>query len=172
MGLGETSEGGDSPGRQLDRLIDGLDYPMFVVTTSHGDERAGCLVGFTTQASLDPPRLLVCLSVKNRTHRVARLASTLAVHRLRPDQHDLAALFGATTGDDVDKFSRCRWRQSVGGAPVLVDSPRWMVGTILERLDLGDHVGYLLEPVDSQASDDAPAMSFQQTRALSPGHPA
>jgi hypothetical protein len=52
---------------KFDEFIKGLDYPMFVVTTVAAGQRAGCLVGFTTQASIDPPRLLVCLSVENHT---------------------------------------------------------------------------------------------------------
>ena len=29
---------------------------MVVVTTAQGDERAGCLVGFHAQSSIEPPR--------------------------------------------------------------------------------------------------------------------
>ena len=43
----------------LDTFVGGLDYPMYVVTTRVGDDRAGCLVGFTTQTSIDPQRFLV-----------------------------------------------------------------------------------------------------------------
>ena len=40
-------------------FVSGLDYPMFVVTAAADGRRAGCLVGFTSQVSIDPPRLLV-----------------------------------------------------------------------------------------------------------------
>ena len=45
----------------FDRFVDGLDYPMFVVTVSDRTRRADCLVGFATQVSLDPARMLVVL---------------------------------------------------------------------------------------------------------------
>ena len=65
-----------------------LDYPMFVVTTASNGKRAGCLVGFTTQISIDPARFLVGLSVNNHTHQVAADASRLVVHLLAElDQH-------------------------------------------------------------------------------------
>lgn len=38
----------------LEALTAALDYPMFVVTVAAGGERAGCLVGFATQCSIDP----------------------------------------------------------------------------------------------------------------------
>ena len=52
---------------QFEELVATLDPPMFVVTARAGDERDGCLVGFATQCSIDPPRFFVCLSEKNRT---------------------------------------------------------------------------------------------------------
>jgi hypothetical protein len=57
-----------------------LDYPMFVVTVADAGtgERAGCLVGFATQCSINPFRFLVCLSRANRTHRVASRSEVLA----------------------------------------------------------------------------------------------
>src|SRR4051794_41781759 len=58
------------PAHAVHELIDELDYPMFIVTVAAGGERAGCLVGFATQCSINPPRFLVCLSDKNRTFRV------------------------------------------------------------------------------------------------------
>ena len=48
-----------------------LDFSMLVVTAFDGRERAGCLVGFSTQCSIDPPRYLVCISTANHTARVA-----------------------------------------------------------------------------------------------------
>lgn len=156
----------------FDRFVDGLDYPMFVVTTADGNARAGCLVGFATQASIDPPRILVCLSVKNHTQRVAQAASTLAVHLLTPHQRDIAALFGGTTGDHLDKFARCAWEPGPNGVPLLTESAGWTIGEILERIPLGDHVGYLIRPTSTRRHRPGPVLTFQQVRDLTPGHGA
>ena len=61
-------------------LVSDLDYPMFIVTACADGERAGCLIGFATQASMDPARFLVGLSQRNRTYRVGIRAQLLAVH--------------------------------------------------------------------------------------------
>src|SRR3954453_19462919 len=98
-------------------LIDELDYPMFIVAAAAGGERAGCLVGFATQCSIDPPRFLVCISVRNRTFRVARSAAGLVVHLVPEEAADLADLFGGQTGDEVDKFAQVTWSDGPGGAP-------------------------------------------------------
>ena len=154
----------------FDRLMGTLDYPMFIVTAAADGERSGCLVGFATQASIDPPRFLVGLSDKNRTYRVAREADTLAVHLLAADQEELAELFGGRTGDDVDKFARVDWRPGPGGAPVLADCPNWFEGRVLEQIDFGDHRGFLLEPLHVEVVGDLGDFTFHRARRIEPGH--
>src|SRR5690606_32330389 len=84
----------------FDALMAQSDPTVVVVTTTDGDERAGCLVGFHGQCGIDPPRYAIWLSKTNRTYRVGRDAATFAVHWIPDDRHDLAELFGGTTGDE------------------------------------------------------------------------
>lgn len=159
---------------EFDTFVEGLDYPVFVVTVAHEGQRSGCLVGFTTQVSIDPPRMLVCLSVENHTYRLATQASSLAVHVLGDEQHDLAELFGGATGDEVDKFRHTSWREGPGGVPLLDDCPRRTVGRVLERHAFGDHVGFLLEPVALEAESNRPEqpLTLHDVADVEPGHPA
>ncbi|MBU9767330.1 flavin reductase family protein [Mycobacterium sp. TNTM28] len=146
---------------------------MCVVTVQADDRRAGCLVGFTTQASIDPPRFLVGLSKQNHTLAVAKTAGHLGVHLLGRDALDLARLFGGETGDEIDKFARCRWHTGPAGAPILDAAPAWFVGAILDRFDLGDHVGYLLNPVAGLAPEQAQRwVELSDVADLEPGHEA
>lgn len=155
----------------LDDFVEGLDPPVFVVTAYDGTERSGCLVGFASQVSIDPPRFLVCLSTANHTYRVARGSQHLAVHVLaRPDE-DLAVLFGGETGDEIDKFARCQWREGPGGVPLLSDAARHLVGRVVDRVPLGDHVGHLLEPVSVVAGRDA-SLHLGDVEQIDAGHPA
>jgi flavin reductase (DIM6/NTAB) family NADH-FMN oxidoreductase RutF len=157
-----------------EEFVVGFDYPMFVVTTVDPvtETRAGCLVGFATQSSIDPFRLLICLSRQNFTYRVAETATFLAVHVIGEDDEELIRLFGGETGDEIDKFTRCAWRPGPGGVPLLSSSPRRFVGRILERFDLGDHVGFLLAPEEVQIDDEADPLGFQEMPDVEPGHPA
>ncbi len=153
-------------------LTAALDYPMFVVTTAAGGRRAGCLVGFATQCSIDPARFLVCLSRRNHTCRVAAEAELLAVHVLGREQRALAELFGTETGDDVDKLARCAWTEGPSGTPLLDDCPNRFLGRVLDRFPAGDHLAFLVEVVDARSPDPGPLLTFQSVRDLEPGHPA
>jgi flavin reductase (DIM6/NTAB) family NADH-FMN oxidoreductase RutF len=156
----------------FNELVGELDYPMYLVTTRAGEELAGCLVGFATQCSIDPPRFLICLSDKNRTYRVAREAEALAVHFVPSTAEHLAELFGGETGDDVDKFARCEWREGPAGLPILDECDNWFAGAILACHQLGDHVGFLLEPIESHTGTPLDEFTFHRARRIDAGHEA
>ena len=149
-------------------LVAGLDYPMVIVTCPG----SGCLVGFATQCSIDPPRYLVCISKVNHTHDLALASEALAVHLLDEDDRSLASVFGELTGDEVDKLALVAWREGPGGVPVLDDAAGWFAGKVRERVDLGDHTGFVLEPFDGVKRRWSRQLSFQTVKGLEPGHPA
>jgi flavin reductase (DIM6/NTAB) family NADH-FMN oxidoreductase RutF len=157
----------------FDRLVGMLDYTMFVVTTQADGHPSGCLVGFATQTSMHPQRFLAGLSRNNHTCPVAARSEYLAVHVLERRHIDLARLFGGETGDQVNKFDHCSWRTGPEGMPILDDAVAWFVGKTLERIDLGDHIGYLLAPVTGEAAESSERLvSFPDVADLKPGHEA
>lgn len=148
-----------------------LDFPMIIVTTFSGGERAGCLVGFSTQCSIKPPRFLFCSSELNHTFRVLQKADAAAVHILSSEQRELAELFGEKTGDELDKFAQCEWREGPLGVPVLDQCPNWFVGKIIQRHMVGDHQAIVLEPIEADSCEECKAlMLFSSVRDMKPGH--
>jgi flavin reductase (DIM6/NTAB) family NADH-FMN oxidoreductase RutF len=157
----------------FDEIVATLDAPMIIVTVAAGDERDGCLVGFSTQCSIHPARYAVFISKLNRTSEIAARADTLVVHFLRPENMPLAELFGEETGDEVQKFDRCSWRPGPAGVPVL-DGCDWIAGTVRDRIDTGDHILHLLD-VSSEGQVTTPRtgqLGFQAVRGMKAGHPA
>ena len=157
--------------KDFEELAGHLDYPMYVVTAVADGERAGCLVGFGSQCSIDPPRFMIFVSDKNHTHRVALRASLLAVHVVPEDAEDLARLFGEETGDEIDKFERCEWEPGPHGVPLVSRCGDRFVGSVLERRPVGDHTAFLLEPVDVSTGGGA-FFPFRRAQEFEPGHEA
>jgi flavin reductase (DIM6/NTAB) family NADH-FMN oxidoreductase RutF len=155
------------------RFVGAADFPMDIVTAAAGGEADGALVGFAMQCSIQPEQFLAGMSVANHTTKIAERAETLAVHLIPESRRDLAELFGGTTMDDgVDKLGRVDWTAGPGGAPVLADLPSHLVGRIRARVDWGgDHVGYVLDPVETAFGDDGPWLCFEQAKTIEPGHP-
>ncbi|MFJ5548107.1 flavin reductase family protein [Streptomyces sp. NPDC093225] len=159
----------------FDRFGDLLDYPVYVVTAAADGDLAGCLVGFASQCSIDPPRFVVWLSVANRTYRVALRCEHLAVHVLDAAGHGLAALFGGRSGDLVDKFEHVAWDpRGAEGTPVLREAAGWFVGRVRGHCPGGDHVGFLLDVVDvgPAAGSRGGLLAFSDVDDVRAGHPA
>ena len=154
----------------FEKLVASLDYPVYVVTTAADGDRSGCLVGFSTQCSIKPPRFLACISKKNHTFPVAERAEAMVVHILDKDDKDTAELFGGETSDEVDKFDQTAWRPGPHGIPVVEACDRWFAGRIIDTIDLGDHQGFVLEPIDVEVDDTDDQLTFQDAKDIEPGH--
>jgi flavin reductase (DIM6/NTAB) family NADH-FMN oxidoreductase RutF len=156
---------------EFDDVVAALDPPMVVVTVAATGEVDGCIVGFHSQSSINPPRYTVWLSKENRTYRLAVEATHLAVHRVTADQHALAELFGGTTGDDIDKFSGVVWEPGAGGVPLLSEVADRFAGEIVLQVDVdGDHVAFVLDPVEAIAGDSKPSLRLSEASDVDPGH--
>jgi flavin reductase (DIM6/NTAB) family NADH-FMN oxidoreductase RutF len=157
----------------FDGFVAALAGALVVVTVACDDERAGCLVGFHCQCSIDPPRYAVWLSKANHTYRVALHAELLAVHLLTADDHDVAARFGGETGDAVDKFAGCAWTPGPGGVPLLDRLPRRVVGRKHTVLDDGsDHVCVVLTPLSAAGAAPFAPLRLSMVTDVEPGHAA
>lgn len=159
----------------FDELMARLDPPMIVVTTVAGDERAGCLVGFHSQAGMAPDKFAVWISKANHTYAVASRAGHFAVHFLHDDQRDLAELFGTTCSAEIDKFERCAWTAGPGGVPVLDDCTDRVVGTKDSFVDSGtDHVCLIIDPSEAHvgAGEFLQPLRLSDVTDLEPAHAA
>jgi len=146
--------------------------PVYIATAFADGRRAGCLVGFASQVSMDPERFLVCISRANATFPVAMAAARLGVHALTEHERGLAELFGGETGDEVDKFAHCDWEPAEDGTPILSACPTWFVGRIVDRFDLGDHVGCVVEPEQWHGGGPIVQLTERDLGEVEPGHPA
>jgi len=50
--------------------------------------------------------------------------------------------------------------------PILTECPNWFVGTVLERLPLGDHVGFVLDPQEVQLEVPQAEFTFHRARRV------
>lgn len=154
-------------------LVAQLDPAMAVVTTSSRQERAGCLIGFHAQCSIEPNRYVVWLSKANHTLRVGVHARHFAVHFLGQSDLELARLFGTTSGDEVDKFAHCDWSSGATGVPLLRSCPNWFTGDKVALLDEGsDHVCVVLQPTAVATTAGLQPLRLSQVAHLRPGHEA
>jgi flavin reductase (DIM6/NTAB) family NADH-FMN oxidoreductase RutF len=155
----------------LHAITTSLDAPLIVVTAAEGRERAGCLVGFHAQSSIDPQRYCVWLSKANYTYRLAQRSTHLAIHFLTALDLPLAERFGTLTGDITDKFAGLPVSRGPGGVPLLDQCPHWLAVRRTALLDEGgDHVCVITEPVNMHSSGPFEPLRLSRAGHLVPGH--
>jgi flavin reductase (DIM6/NTAB) family NADH-FMN oxidoreductase RutF len=154
-------------------LIADVNPALIVVTTARNGERAGCLVGFHAQSSIEPAKYCVWLSKANHTFRVGQRSSHLVLHMLTSDDLRLAEHFGTLSGDDVDKFADLDVAIGAGGAPVLRQCPNRIVLRRTTMLDEGgDHVCAVGEVLEVAHGGPFEPLRLSQAAHLPPGHGA
>ena len=160
-------------GDDFGQLMASLDPPLVVVSTMAEDERAGCLVGFHVQSSIDPEHYCVWLSKANHTYRVGLRASHFAVHFLTDADHDVAERFGTVSGEDTDKFAGLEVDLDPYGVPLLRSCPNRLS---LERIALlddgGDHVCLTTRVTEVHTGGPFTPLRVSDANDLDPGHEA
>jgi flavin reductase (DIM6/NTAB) family NADH-FMN oxidoreductase RutF len=152
-------------------IAESLNAGLIVLTAAYRGERSGCLVGFHTQCSIDPPRYAVWLSKLNHTYRVAAVADHVAIHFLGRHDRDLAELFGGTTGDTRDKFEDVDWVEGPHGVPLLSRCQTRVVARRASYIDDGsDHVCMVCEPLEIESQLFEPFRLLDAV-GIEPGHP-
>jgi flavin reductase (DIM6/NTAB) family NADH-FMN oxidoreductase RutF len=115
-----------------------------VVTTSGPDgEPIGMTANAFTSVSLDPPLVLVCVARSASTFAAMEQARTYAVHVLHDGQDAISMRFACSAADGIEKFSEIEWYRADSGLPLLDDALARLECTIVDRVEMGDHVGYV-----------------------------
>lgn len=161
------------PVGDLEPFFERVDYPYYLLTVRAPDEEmSGCLAGFVTQCSIDPPNFLTCVSRLNHTLGVAVRSSAMGLHLLGQDQLDMARLFGEETGDTVDKFASVDWHIGTTGAPLLADVAIALEATILGHFSVGDHEAFVVRAVRAAEGPGVGLLTHRSSPTLHPGHPS
>ena len=139
-----------------------IPYGLFVVTASHGGEISGACINWVTQASFQPP--LVVLGLKNDSHTLAHVKAggAFAVNVLATGQKDLAYSFFKPTTVDGNKLSGYEFETGGTGAPLLLDAPAWCECKLAEVVEGGDHTVVVAEVVEAGVRRESAPLTLSE----------
>lgn len=159
------------PRNAFDDLMGSANAALLVVTTAVDDVRAGCLVGYHAQASMDPQHYSFWLSKANYTYRAGLLATHFAVHFLTEHDHDLAEHFASRSGQDTDKFADIAVETGAHGLPYVTALPNRMVVERISILDDGgDHVCVTARVIDAESDGHFTPLRLTDISDVKPAH--
>lgn len=94
-----------------------------IVTTAHGDMRAGLTVSSLCSVCAEPPLILACVQQDNEFCEIVDTARVFAINLLTQHQIALSNEFaGLGEHPDADRFRLGDWQTLATGAPILADA--------------------------------------------------
>ncbi len=115
-----------------------LHYGVYVVTAREGEAYSGALITWLSQASLEPPLVMMALRKDSKIYELLRTSGQGVVHILAEGQKDLAADFFKATKVEDGKLNGHPFRLEAG-LPVLTEVQWYFRFEAREWAKGGDH---------------------------------
>jgi len=131
-------------------------YGLYVITVATDTARNAMVASWVTQASYDPPRVLVGIKKSRLTHELLEHVNTFGLMIVQQGKEkELPSL----KGDDPEKkFVGRDVETRESGIPLFPEFLWSMELTLVDRFDAGDHTFFLGEITDARkTADGAPA---------------
>jgi flavin reductase (DIM6/NTAB) family NADH-FMN oxidoreductase RutF len=114
-----------------------------VLTTRLQEDGVDQMIGITASSfssvSLEPARVLVCVSRRLHTHGVIERSGNFAVNILGTDHLEWGMRFAGMIPEVEDRFAGIDWTTAVTGAPILPGVSGWVDCRLAHAYDGGDH---------------------------------
>ncbi|MSR19233.1 MAG: flavin reductase [Phycisphaerales bacterium] len=125
-------------------VLDLVPAGRFLLSSAHGETRAGVIVRFVQQCAVSPPMIFVALEKGQPLSPVIRDSRIFAVCPLHPDDRSTVSLFERKHDHGSDPFLGVPMLRSVGGAPVPMKAMGYIDCELIRHMDIdSDHEVYV-----------------------------
>ncbi len=131
-----------------------------VVTASDGERISGMTVSAFSSVSLDPPLVLVCLSLGRSTTELVAAKGWYGVNVLSEDQAALSERFAFI--DPLERFDGVTWAFGPNGTPLLEGTIGSLECRVTQTHAAGDHQVVIGEVVFAATSPGLPVVYTQR----------
>jgi flavin reductase (DIM6/NTAB) family NADH-FMN oxidoreductase RutF len=139
-----------------------IPYGLFVLTAAKGDQVSAGTVNWVTQASFEPPLVVVGVKTDAAGHALIKETRAFALNILGKGQQAMAFTFFKPAEKKDQTISGEPYRAGKTGAPILTNTPAYVECMLESTVEMGDHsifVGKVVEAGVAKApegrADDA-----------------
>jgi flavin reductase (DIM6/NTAB) family NADH-FMN oxidoreductase RutF len=140
-----------------------INYGIYVLTSKHGDEIAVGTVTWLSQASFEPPLVMVGIKKDSSLYRVMKKSKSCVIHILGKDQKDLAKNFFKPAKVEGDQISGTTVVIGKTGSPILLDPPAFFECSMITSIDKGDHSIFVNEVVEAGITKEDEPLVMRDT---------
>lgn len=146
-----------------------IPYGLYVLTARSGDEGdiapgvSAATVSWLSQASFDPPRIVIVLGKDSAIWQRVRDAGTFVVNVMGTGQKKVASTFFRHVELDGNTLGGVAFHTGTTGAPILDEAPAYLECRVAQTLDTGDHTLFLADIVEAGVQSDLAVLSLAET---------
>jgi len=138
-----------------------------VVCSALGENRHGMTISSFTSLSLVPPRILISVDKRTRSHQLITESRSFCVTLLNAEQEGISRSFAGEVSEAEDRFKGIDWMESRKGNPIISGGLAYFDCEIRESIDSGSHTIFIGEVVDAgkpdgQLENQQPLIYFNQ----------
>ena len=144
------------------RLLRSFTYGLFWVTSEHAGERGVFTANWVSQASFDPPLLMLSVEKASSTLSLIRASGRFVIGAFRSDQRELAGNLGrpkSRVGDKIASLDLSVVPLESGGM-ALADSLGALACQVQSESDAGDSVVFIAEVVEARVLGDGEPLTM------------
>jgi flavin reductase (DIM6/NTAB) family NADH-FMN oxidoreductase RutF len=127
-----------------------IPYGLYVLTAQSKDgARTAATVNWVTQASFEPPLVVVGVKADSHAKAVIDSSGSFALNILGKGQQGIAYGFFKSVESDDQQIGGQAYRPGATGAPILQATPAFVECRVLETFERGDHAIVVGEVVEA-----------------------
>lgn len=126
-----------------------IPYGLYVLTAEGPDGVAAATVNWVTQASFQPPLVVVGVKADSSAHAVIKREGRFALNVLGKGQGDVAYKFFKPATRDGDTIGGEAVTRGANGAPLLASAAATVECTLVATVEKGDHSVFVGEVTEA-----------------------
>lgn len=137
-------------------------YGLYAVSVAGGGEVNAFTANWLSQASFDPPMLMVSVENDSKSLGMIQRSQHFAVNVYESGQRDLAGALGKTALKVPDKLKGLAYDLSEHGCPLLHDALGWVECHVTGSLPAGDSTVIVAEVIDVGLRREGEALTMKE----------
>jgi flavin reductase (DIM6/NTAB) family NADH-FMN oxidoreductase RutF len=155
--MNSLAESADERANQMRSAMRAWTTGVAIVTAEHGGKRHGMTVSSFTSISLDPPLVVISLSMGSHTHDLVHQAGAFGVTILAASQQELSERFAGKIKGNGDRMEGLKTESYVTGAPFIEGGLAFLDCRVIQTIQAGMNTLFIAEVVAIRGDDhDAP----------------
>jgi len=132
-----------------------IPYGLYVLTAESKDGRvSAATVNWVTQASFEPPLVVVGVKADSAGHAVIKETRAFVLNVLGKGQNAVAFAFFKSVEREGNTIAGQPFRAGQTGSPILTNAPAFIECTLVDTVEKGDHSIFIGEVVDAGVTSE------------------